>query len=281
MPGSQRNYPSLLFRGSREDVDAAICTIFEEGCIGTETVAKSEFVWAFFQPGTDLRPLNKKLAQDLPSLCIGPIEEVAEQNWLEQWKKGLSGFALGNLFYVSPSWQTPPTTNRVILRIDPEQAFGTGSHDTTRVCLELVEESAAPGLRVIDVGTGTGILAMAAAALGCEAVLAIDIDPAAVSCARENVSRNRLDGRVEVLTSDLSDARLDVADLVIANLHFSILVRHLNTLTEWAAPGGTLILSGLLVSEVEELIKSLPSYMKPVRYYTSGEWATLLVRSTR
>ncbi len=281
MPGSHRSYPSLLFRGPRDDVDAAICTIFEEGCIGTETVADSASVWAFFLPGTDLRPLSEKLAQDLPSLRIDPIAAVAEQDWLEQWKKGLSGFALGDRFYVSPSWQTPPKTKRVVLRIDPEQAFGTGSHDTTRVCLELVEESAAPGVRVIDVGTGTGILAMAAAALGCEPVLAIDIDPAAASCARENVSRNGLDGRVEVLTCDLSDARPDVADLVIANLRFSILVRHLNRLTEWVVPGGTLILSGLLVSEVEDLVESLPSHMKPVRYYTAGEWATLLARSTR
>jgi ribosomal protein L11 methyltransferase len=281
MPGSQRSYPSLLFKGPSEDVDAAICTLFEEGCIGTETVAGSESVCAFFLPDTDLGPLCERLAQDLPRLRIGPLAAVAEQDWLEQWRNGLSGFALGERFYLSPSWQTPPKTNRFVLRIDPGQAFGTGSHDTTRVCLEFIEECAAPGMRVIDVGTGTGILAMAAAALGCEPVLAIDIDPAAASCARENVSRNGLEGLVEVLTGSLSDARPDAADLVIANLRLSILLQHLERLTAWTVPRGALILSGLLVSEIEDLMKSLPSHMEPVRYYTAGEWATLLARSTR
>lgn len=281
MPGSQRSYPSLLFRGSSEDVDAAICTVFEEGCIGMETVAGSWFEHAFFLPGTELGPLRERLAQDLPRLRIGPIVVAAEQDWLERWRKGLSGFALGERFYVSPSWQTPPKTGRFVLRIDPEQAFGTGSHDTTRVCLELIEECAAPGMRVIDAGTGTGILAMAAAAVGCESVLGIEIDPAAAACARENVSRNGLDGRVEVLTCSLSDARPNGADLVIANLSLSMLVRHLRRLTAWVVPRGALILSGVLVSEVEGLMKSLPSHMEPVRYYTAGEWATLLARSTR
>ncbi len=281
MPGPQRSYPSLLFRGPSEDIDAAICTLFEEGCIGTETVAGSSLEHAFFLPGTDLGPLSERLAQDLPRLRIGPIVAVAEQDWLERWRKGLSGLALGERFYVSPSWQTPPKTGRFVLRIDPEQAFGTGSHDTTRVCLEFIEKCAAPGMRVIDAGTGTGILAMAAAAVGCESVLGIEIDPVAAACARENVSRNGLDGRVEVLTCSLSDARPGGADLVIANLSLSILVRHLRRLTTWVVPRGALILSGVLVSEVEGLMKRLPSHMEPVRYYTAGEWATLLARSTR
>ncbi len=278
--GSQRSYPSLLFKGPSEDVDAALCTLFEERCLGTETLPGAAFIRAFFPPRTDLGPLSKRLARALPRLRIGPVVVVAEQDWLEQWRKGLTGLALGERFYVSPSWQKPPTTGRFVLRIDPEQAFGTGSHDSTRVCLELIEECAAPGMSAIDVGTGTGILAMAAATLGCETVLAIENDPAAASCARENVNHNGLGERVEVLTCDLSDVRPDAADLVIANLTLPILIRHLKRLTAWAAPRGAIILSGLLVSEVEGLMKSLPSHVEPVRYYTAGEWATLLARST-
>ena len=280
MPGSQRSYPSLLFKGPSEDVDASMGTLFEGGCIGTEAIEGVEFVRAFFPPGTDLRPLSQRLEEAFPRLRIGPIVIVPEQDWLEDWRKDLKGFPLGDRFYVAPSWQTPPETDRFVLRIDPEQAFGTGSHDTTRLCIEFIEEYVDPGMRVIDVGTGTGILAMAAIALGCESVLAIEKDPTAASCARENVRRNGMDEKVEVVTGSLSDVRPDGADLVVANLSLPALVQSLKRLAGWAAPTGGLVLSGLLASEVDGLMNDLPSHVKPIRYYTAGEWATLLARST-
>ena len=205
---------------------------------------------------------------------------VPEEDWLSLWRRDLHGFALGNRFFVSPSWQTPPHTERVVLRIDPEQAFGTGSHDTTRLCLELVEDCAGPGIGLIDAGTGTGILAMAGAVLGCEPVLAIEIDPAAAACARENVNRNRLGSRVEVVTSSLEDARPASAGLVVANLNWPLLDRELPRLSTWLQPRGSLILSGLTVDDMEELVESFPASMRPRRYYTAGDWAAVLAQST-
>jgi ribosomal protein L11 methyltransferase len=279
MPESERSYPSLLLGGTKEEMDAATCALFESGCLGTESIEGAFRERAYFPPGTDLGPLSRKLTRDFPRLRLGPVAMIPEEDWLSLWRKDLNGFALGNRFFVSPSWQPSPDTERVVLRIDPEQAFGTGSHDTTRLCLEFVEDCASPGIGLIDAGTGTGILAMAGAVLGCEPVLAIEIDAAAAACARENVKRNRLESRVEVLTSRLGDARPAPADLVVANLNRPLLDRELPRLSAWLKPRGSLILSGLTVDDMAELLESLPVPMKLLRYYTAGDWAAVLARS--
>ena len=280
---SRRSYPSFLLSGTSQAIDAAICALFEGGCLGTETIEGTFNQRAYFPPGTDLGALTRKLRRDFPDLHLGPITMVPEDDWLALWRKDLSGFALGERFFVSPSWESAPETGRVVLRIDPQQAFGTGTHDTTRLCIELLEACARPGQGAIDVGTGTGILAMAAAALGCQPVLGIEMDPAAARCARANVKRNQLESRVEILTGSLAGAKAAPADLVLANLQRPLLDREIPRLATWLEPGGHLILSGITVEDIEDLadiLAGLPRPMPILRQYTAGTWAALLARSS-
>jgi ribosomal protein L11 methyltransferase len=229
--------------------------------------------------------LRDKLAREFSEIRIGPVEVVPDRDWVAVSRKDMSGFALGERFFVCPSWESPPAadeTSRIVLRIDPEQAFGTGRHDTTRLCVELIERIAGNDVSAVDVGTGTGILAMVAASLGCRPLVALEYDPDAAACARKNARRNRLEGLIEVVASDLENAAPRPAQLVVANLSRTLLEREMSRLSGWLEPGGSMILSGITVDDVEELVSKLdglPRPMRLVRYHTAGEWAALLATS--
>ncbi|MFQ5792293.1 MAG: 50S ribosomal protein L11 methyltransferase [Acidobacteriota bacterium] len=273
------SYPSLVIEGTPEELEAILPTLADAGTLGTEEVSTRR--WrrqkVYFPPGTDVGPLCGELARHFPFLHIGDVETVPAQDWLRSWKKDLAGFAVGEGFYIVPSWEAVPETERIVLRIDPERAFGTGSHDTTRLCLELVELLARPGTKTIDAGTGTGVLAMAAASLGSQPVYAIEADPGAASCARDNVIRNGLEGRVEIENTSMADASPPPAHLVTANVHDTVLRKNLARLSSWVLPGGSLILSGLLLDQIQPLVQSLPRSFYLRQHRTAGEWGALWI----
>ncbi len=284
---SPRNYLSFLLQGKPEEVDAALARLFDAGCLGSEEIdfdgpgeptgenpVKQR---AYFSPETSPEILRLVLAGDFPSLDCGTARPVPESDWLANWKKSFSGFALGRRFYLCPSWESPPEGDRIVVRIDPERAFGTGTHDTTRLCLELIEERVRPRMPAIDAGCGTGILAIAAAKLGARPVLAIDTDPEATSCTETNVSRNALEEAIHVYTCSIARADLQPAHLVISNLNQSILRRDLDKLAGWVLPQGYLILSGLLLDQVAPMVENLPVDFRLIQTRTAGEWAAILV----
>jgi ribosomal protein L11 methyltransferase len=221
--------------------------------------------------------LSSELTKSYPRLRCGSIEHVEDEDWSAAWKKDFHGFSIGERFFVSPTWESPPRTDRTILYIDPERGFGTGMHDTTRLSLELLEDHARAGMSVIDAGTGTGILAMAAAALGCKPVLAIEVDPEAASCARANVSRNRFAQAVQIHEAPLSEATPSPAELVVANLTLAVIEKDLVRLESWVQAGGMLVLSGLLVEQVDCIVAQLTSEFRVSQHRTAGEWAALLI----
>jgi ribosomal protein L11 methyltransferase len=278
-------YPAFLLDGTIEAVDAVIGELFEDGCLGIETLDGKTRQRAYFPRGTRLDALRDKLTREFPEVRIGPLEIVPDQDWVAVSRKDMSGFALGERFFVCPSWETPPPadeTGRIVLQIDPEQAFGTGRHDTTRLCAELIELVAGTNIPAVDVGTGTGILAMVAASLGCQPVVAIDRDPDAAACARKNAERNGLERLVEVVQTDLESAVTRPAGLVVANLSPALLESEMSRLSSWLEPGGHMILSGITVDDIEELVSNLeglPRPMRLVRYDTAGDWAALLAMS--
>lgn len=178
-------------------------------------------------------------------------ELVQEQDWSASWKKHFLPFAITTGLVIVPSWeQYEPKEGEQLLVMDPGMAFGTGHHDTTSFSLEfireaLIEQKGRTEKRLLDVGTGTGILGMAALLFGLERVVAIDNDPDAVAAAKENIARNGMEGQMEVSLTPLA-ALAGEYELVVANIVHDVLVALADELVARVAPGGSLILSGIL-----------------------------------
>jgi ribosomal protein L11 methyltransferase len=166
----------------------------------------------------------------------------------------------------------------ILIIIDPSMGFGTGHHATTRLCLELLQRVAVTGRSVIDVGTGSGVLALAARALGASRVTAVDNDPDALQNARENIARNGASA-IEVVQSDLSSATLPAADIVLANLTAAVLQRHAEALSRLVADGGLLIASGFSGAESEAVAAAFATAPREVVH--QGEWAALILAPRR
>lgn len=195
----------------------------------------------------DLRALGDSMARPLR------VRAVADRAWAEAWKRHFPVLRIGRRLVVRPSWRRHRArADEVVIELDPGMTFGTGQHPTTRLCLEALEGLLVPGARVLDVGTGSGVLAVAAALLGAAGVDAIDIEPAAVRAARENAARNGVGRVVRVAHGSLGEAwpfpepPVGRYELVLANLS-SRLVRELAApLLEALAPQGRLLVSGII-----------------------------------
>ena len=187
---------------------------------------------------------------------------------------------IGRRLLIAPPWEVPDAPGREVLVIEPGMAFGTGQHATTRGCLEAIEAAvAADGVAsALDVGTGSGILALALARLGVPRVVAIDDDPAVLPIARENLERN---GAARVALSTGTAAGLDGHfDLVVANLLADILVRESEALRARTAAGGRLVVSGLLESQADAVLAAYPGWRVADDYRDEG-WCTLVLRPAR
>jgi ribosomal protein L11 methylase PrmA len=159
----------------------------------------------------------------------------------------------------------------IIIVIDPSMGFGTGHHATTRLCLELLQRNDVRGKRAIDVGTGSGVLALAAWGLGASSVSALDNDADALQNARENIERNRAADSIDVLEADLSRVTLSPADIVVANLTGAVLQRHASALKQLVVGGGVLIVSGFGRDEAGEVARAFGE--APREIVREGEWA--------
>ncbi len=189
------------------------------------------------------------------------VSELADEDWSETWKAHFKPLRVGRTFLVTPTWEdVRPGAGDLVIRIDPGRAFGTGHHETTRLCLEWLEsraESAPFRSRprpwsLLDVGTGSGILAMGAALLGFEQIVAIDNDPEAVEVAAFNVELNGLAGKIKLFTAS-PGTDLGVFDVVISNIQSLPLIRMSRTLVSLVREGGRLVLSGILAEQAEEV----------------------------
>lgn len=176
--------------------------------------------------------------------------DVDDENWAARSQARLTAVTVGH-FIVAPPWDVPPAPppGTRTLVIEPSMGFGTGHHASTRLCLAALQLLPLEGQRVLDIGTGSGVLAIAAALDGAAEVLALDNDPDALQAARDNVAGNAVGARVRCERADLTTARLPVADVVVANLTGAILTAGLDRLIECVAPGGVLVVSGFTTEE--------------------------------
>ncbi len=235
---------------------------------------------------------------------IGPLQTrtLAEEDWANAWKQHYAVLRIGERIVIVPSWlEHHPAPDDVVLHLDPGMAFGTGLHPTTQLCLRLLERHAHPGQQALDLGTGSGILAIAAARLGVDAVLALDNDPVAVAVAAENIARNGVSERVTVAEGSLgAGARMGhwlsgdfgppeasapgmaatdpgPFDLIVANLIARVLVILAADLAAALAPGGTLISSGILDAREAEVEAAFAATgLRLVERHAEGEWVALV-----
>ncbi len=209
--------------------------------------------------------------------------EIIEEDWSRNWKKHFKPTRISKRITIKPTWESyEAEADEVVIEIDPGLAFGTGLHESTRLALQLTEASfdICTPRTVLDVGTGTGVLAMAAALLGAKEVLAIDNDPDAVVCAKDNIKQNKLTSIIDATGEDLS-SKEGPYDLVIANITSDVLTLLAPQLVKNMAPNGQLILAGILAGEqakgIEKTFTKLGLTVKqsPVE----GEWQAFLFTS--
>lgn len=226
--------------------------------------------------------LGQLAAQSGLSLPEPEFRFVAESDWAETWKEHYRPLRVGRRLVVAPAWLAPEAApGDVLVRLDPGMAFGTGTHPTTQLCLAALEDCLGPGQTVLDMGTGSGILAIAAAKLGAASVLALDTDPVAVNVARENVVANGVGEIVKVEAGSLARA-LEMGNwgLVICNILSSVIIELLDEgLAGAVAPGGTLVLSGILESQAGEIKQAAQKAgLKVMEQRQSGEWVAVIGR---
>jgi ribosomal protein L11 methyltransferase len=204
----------------------------------------------------------------------------AHEDWSELWKRGLEPRRVGRHFIVSPSWCEPdPGPDDRVLVLDPGMAFGNAEHGTTRGCLRLLEDLVEPGQRLLDVGTGSGVLAIAAARLGAARVRALESDPWAVEPAVENVRVNGVSGQVEVIHCLADVARLageGPVDGIVANIEVGVLTPLLPGFRAALRQGGWLILSGILAAQLDPLVEAARAQgFALAEVDADGEWRSV------
>lgn len=240
---------------SIEDADAGTAAekpqFGEPGSVNTPGWERSRVV-LLVEPDTEIDILLSEaaMAVGLDQTPAYTVEEVAEQNWVQLTQSQFDPIRVSERLWIVPSWHDSPDPNAINLILDPGMAFGTGSHPTTRLCLEWLERTVRPGCSVFDYGCGSGILAIAAAQLGASQVAGVDIDPQAVQAARDNAERNRVTARFV----DSTEALAGEYDVVVANILSNPLRVLAPAICGHVRSGGQLALSGILREQAEEII---------------------------
>ncbi len=235
----------------------------------------------------ELEAFITELSSRHPAAYFAPptLSAVNTEDWSSSWKVHFKPLRVGKHLLIVPTWENATQLpGDLVIRIDPGMAFGTGGHETTRLCLEMLESvmEGGPLMTVpslLDLGTGSGILAMAANLLGVGRILALDIDPDAVEVARENILLNEMSNLVECGTTPL-ESLTECFDIILANILAEELVRLAPNLTDRLNPGGSLILSGIL-AEKEQLVRQGFDF-QPLKYCRTacdGEWVAMLYRN--
>jgi len=257
------------------DEEAAVAALWDAGTRGIEvrpSTADRVELLAYFDD--DVSPAA--VASALPGAALDPVP-VPDVDWVARFREGFRAFDAGR-FRIVPAWDTSPSVTSATLVVDPGRAFGTGTHETTRLCLASLEELAARRHlgRTLDLGAGTGLLAIAASRLGASPVVAADIDSEATASARIHARLNSAPLRV-VRADGGRGLRAGAFDLVLANLMALFLVDRAAEVCALVAPGGALVLSGLLAGDVPEVRAVYdPACGRPPVERTLGEWAALV-----
>ena len=221
----------------------------------------------------------------LALICpLGRLQErrLSEEDWARAWRRHFKVLHIGRRLVICPTWlRYSPRPDEVIVRLDPGMAFGTGLHPTTQMCLELLERLVQPGMKLLDLGAGSGILAIAAVKLGAGDVRALDVDPVAARVARENVRINGVEEKVEVREGTLSGTENlppHCYDLVVANITSKAISDLAPAMIHLLRPRGQVIASGILDQQVEDLEESFSKSGARIREVVGvDDWRALVI----
>jgi ribosomal protein L11 methyltransferase len=225
------------------------------------------------------RMLARASSSPSPEISVATIDE---RNWNEEWEKTLQPIRVTDRIVVTPSWHMSGATHHgVVLIIDPKMSFGTGYHESTRLALMLIERHVRAGVRMLDVGTGTGILAIAAVKLGAGLAVGVDTDEWSYKNAQENARLNQVQEKVTVLRGDLSALAFEQFGLIAANIQRNILEAMLPALRIHLEQDGQIILSGLLQEDREPMLEALLQQgFRQIDELREGQWIAVAASMT-
>jgi ribosomal protein L11 methyltransferase len=259
--------------------DAATLLLWEHGTAGVEVRAGAErqtVLVAYFEPASGLEERLRRAVLAVPDARLA-CTDVPAVDWLARYREGFRSFQAGG-FRIAPCWDVPRAASEPLLIVDPGQAFGTGTHESTRLCLDALADLCRPSppASVLDVGTGSGILAVAAALRGARRVTAVDLDPEAVRCARRHAALNGVVlGLVQA--DGAQGVRAGAFDLVLANISAPLLRERRDEIVAARSDVGAIVLAGFLADDAHALARAYAGAGK-VERRDEGEWAALVVR---
>lgn len=284
----------ITIEASEAAVDAVSRILMDEGCGGA---AVTQLADTPLQRLTDVvgylpvddrlenRLLNiRKRVSKLPELGLGlrsdeiTIKWVEEEEWATAWKKYFKPILMGHIV-IKPSWEEyEAAEGEIVIDIDPGMAFGTGNHPTTKLCILALQDYIKGGETVLDMGAGSGILAMAAAKLGAAKVVGLDIDTVAVEAAIENVKRIGMEDVIQIGRAESPSEFEGQADIIVANILANVIIDMASDLAAKLKPGGKLIASGIIDERGGDVSAALEAAgLKFIEQRTETEWVTLVL----
>ncbi len=202
--------------------------------------------------------------------------EIDHKNWNEEWEKSIQPIHVSDRFVITPSWHAVHDVNKTVIIIDPKMTFGTGYHETTRLMLRLMETFVQPDTTVLDVGTGTGILAVGAVKLGARHCLGIDIDEWSLDNGMENAQRNNVQEKIEIRIGSLDVVTEKNFDIVLANIIRNTILELIDQMLAVLSPQGKILFSGLLVTDRETIENALTERKcKVISVMQENEWIAM------
>ena len=275
-------YPYVHVDVPPEDTELASLRLFELGALGVEERDDGTFIRSDAKAGVTLVgsfgevSLAQSAAEEMGEQWPARVEFVTDDGWRDGWRAHFKPTRVGRRLVIRPSWEPfAATAQDVVLTLDPGGAFGTGTHESTRLVLELLEDVPLAGIRLLDVGCGSGILSIAALLLSAESVVAIDVDDAAILATHENAELNHVGDRIEASTTPLSEL-VERFSLVISNIEAHVLIPVAQALADRVQAGGKLILSGILVEQGDAVVQAYNG-LNCIQRLEQGEWVALLL----
>lgn len=224
-----------------------------------------------------IRRMTRSSRSALPEVVVNTIEN---RNWDEEWKKTIKPIQVTDRIVIKPTWhEYAPTPGQIVITIDPKMSFGTGYHETTRLVLRLMEKHVNEGMSLLDIGTGTGVLAIAGVKLGAGSAVGIDVDEWSSTNAMENIRLNNAEELVTIHQMELSSLPPATFDLIVANIQLNVIVPMLGEMKKRLAARGIMLLSGLLLPDRGQIVSALAGLGLTVcEEMKENEWIAVAVQ---